>query len=91
MKQERTWKDVVVDALQHYGGEAHLKEITAFAMRDPKAENNTKVREKVRQVVRAYSIFETLEEGSGRYRLISETTFRTTIFSVSQIRLDSYY
>ena len=74
MKQERTWKDVVVDALQHYGGEAHLKEITAFAMRDPKAENNTKVREKVRQVVRAYSIFETLEEGSGRYRLVSETT-----------------
>jgi hypothetical protein len=73
MKQERTWKDVVVEALQHYGGEAHLKEITEFALRDPKAENNTKVRGKVRQVVRAYSIFETLEEGSGRYRLVFET------------------
>jgi hypothetical protein len=72
MKQERTWKDVVVEALQHYKGEAHLKEITEFALRDPKAKNNTKVREKVRQVVRAYSIFETLEEGSGRYRLVSE-------------------
>lgn len=73
MSQDRTWKDVVVEALRHYDGEAHLKEITDFAMRDPKAKSNTKVREKVRQVVRAYSIFETLEEGSGRYRLVSET------------------
>jgi hypothetical protein len=73
MSQERTWKDVVVEALRHYGGEAHLKEITEFALRDPKAKTNTKVKEKVRQVVRAYSIFETLEEGSGRYRLIAET------------------
>lgn len=73
MEQERTWKDVVAEALKHYGGEAHLKEITDFALRDPKAKNNTKVREKVRQVVRAYSIFQTLEEGSGRYRLVSET------------------
>lgn len=73
MSQERTWKDVVVEALRHYDGEAHLKEITEFALRDPKAKTNTKVKEKVRQVVRAYSIFETLEEGSGRYRLVAET------------------
>jgi hypothetical protein len=72
MKQERTWKDVVVEALQHYGGEASLKEITEFALKDPKAKTNTTVREKVRQVVRAYSVFETKEEGSGRYRLVSE-------------------
>ena len=72
MKQERTWKDVVVEALQHYGGEAHLKQITEYALKDPKAKTNTTVREKVRQVVRAYSIFETAEEGSGRYRLVSE-------------------
>jgi hypothetical protein len=73
MKQERTWKDVVVEALQHYGGEASLKEITEFALRDPKAKSNTKVREKVRQVVRAYSLFETVEERSGIYRLAPET------------------
>jgi len=74
MKQDRTWKDVVVDALQKLGGEASLKEITAVAQRDPKAKSNTKVREKIRQVVRAYKIFETVEEGSGVYRLVSETT-----------------
>jgi hypothetical protein len=72
MKPERTWKDVVVEALRQHGGEATLKEITEFALRDPKAKTNTTVREKVRQVVRAYSIFETIEEGSGRYRLVSE-------------------
>lgn len=72
MKQERTWKDVVVEALRQYGGKASIKEITEFALKDPKAENNTKVREKVRQVVRAYSIFETAEERSGIYRLAPE-------------------
>jgi hypothetical protein len=73
MKPERTWKDVVVEALRHYGGEASLKEITEFALKDPKAKTNTTVREKVRQVVRAYSIFETAEERSGVYRLVPET------------------
>ncbi|HEX7312796.1 MAG TPA: hypothetical protein VF297_02690 [Pyrinomonadaceae bacterium] len=72
MKPERTWKDVVVDALRQHGGEASLKEITEFALKDPKAKTNTTVREKVRQVVRAYSLFETTEEGSGVYRLVSE-------------------
>src|ERR1044072_841950 len=59
MKPERTWKDVVCDALRQHGGEATLKEITEFALQAPKAKTNTTVREKVRQVVRAYSIFET--------------------------------
>ncbi len=72
MKSERTWKDVVVDALRQHGGEATLKEITEFALQDPKAKTNTTVREKVRQVVRTYSMFETAEERSGRYRLVSE-------------------
>lgn len=72
MKQERTWKDVVVEALQQLGGQASLKEITELAQQDPKAEFNSKVREKVRQVVRAYKIFETVEEGSGIYRLVPE-------------------
>ncbi|HEU4596030.1 MAG TPA: hypothetical protein VFS10_12890, partial [Pyrinomonadaceae bacterium] len=66
------WKDVVSDALQELGGEASLKEITAIAQQDPKAQHNTKVREKIRQVVRSYKIFQTVEEGSGIYRLVSE-------------------
>lgn len=72
MKPDRTWKDVVVEALRRQGGEATLKEITEFALKDPKAKTNTKVREKIRQVVRVYSIFETVEERSGKYRLVSE-------------------
>jgi len=73
MRQERTWKDVVVEALRNHGGEATLKQITEFALKDPKARTNTTVREKVRQVVREYSIFETAEERSGIYRLVPET------------------
>ncbi len=72
MKPERTWKDVVVDALRHYGGKAHLKQITEFALKDPKAKTNTTVKEKVRQVVRTYSIFETTKERSGIYHLVAE-------------------
>jgi hypothetical protein len=72
MKPERTWKDVVAEALRQHGGEATLKEITEFALKDSKAKSNTTVREKVRQVVRGYSIFETAEEGSGVYRLVAE-------------------
>lgn len=74
MKTDRTWKDVVVDALRQLGGEASLKDITDIARRDPKAENNTKVKEKIRQVVRSYKIFQTNEEGSGVYRLVPEGT-----------------
>jgi hypothetical protein len=72
MKQDKTWKDVVVDALQQLGGEASLKDITAIAQKDPKAYRNSKVREKVRQVVRSYKIFETAVEGSGKYRLVPD-------------------
>lgn len=72
MKKDRTWKDVVVDALQELGGEASLKDITTLARKDPKAKRNTTVREKVRQVVKAYKIFETVREGSGIYRLAPE-------------------
>lgn len=73
MRQERTWKDVVAEALRSHGGEATLKQITEFALKDPKAITNTKVKEKIRQVVREYSIFETAEERSGIYRLAPET------------------
>jgi hypothetical protein len=76
LKQDRTWKDVVVDALRELGGEGNLKEIAAIAKRDPKAATNTKVREKVRQIVRQYRIFETDEEGSGIYRLASGASLK---------------
>ena len=72
MKQDRTWKDVVVEALQRLGGEASLKDIAAIAQQDPKARDNSKVREKVRQVVRSYKMFETAVERSGIYRLVPD-------------------
>ncbi len=72
MRHERTWKDVIADALRELGGEAHLSKITAIAKKDPKAETNTRIEEKVRQVVRAYKMFETVSEGSGVYRLVSD-------------------
>lgn len=87
MKQSRTWKDVVADALQQLGGEASLKEITAIALQDPKAKLNRNVREKVRQVVRSFKIFETAKEGSGIYRLVpdisTELNQQTTTKSVT--------
>ncbi len=69
---EITWKDVVADALRKLGGEAHLKEIIALAEQHPKSATNSRVKEKVRQVVRAYSIFQSLEAGSGKYRLLAD-------------------
>lgn len=74
MSYDRTWKDVVADALRQLGGEAHLSEITAIVKTDPKAleGTNQRIDEKVRQVVRAYKIFETVEGGSGVYRLVPE-------------------
>jgi len=76
MSQSRTWKDVVADALAQLGGEAHLSKIIAIAKEDPKAAGNKHVVEKVRQVVRAFKIFETVKEGSGVYRLASDAAFK---------------
>lgn len=45
-----------------------MNEITKIALKDPKAGANQHVAKKVQQVVRAYSIFETIQEGSGIYR-----------------------
>ncbi len=70
MNENRTWKDVVADALAALGGEAHLKEITDLARKDEKAASNSRVDEKVRQVVRNYKIFEPVPGSSGRYRLL---------------------
>lgn len=69
---ETTWKDVVADALRELGGEAHTTQIAEIAKKHPKAVTNSRVDEKVRQVVRAYSIFESIEEGSGEYRLLED-------------------
>jgi hypothetical protein len=84
MSHDRTWKDVVADALRELGGEAHLSKITAIVKTDPKAlaGTNQRIDEKVRQVVRAYKIFETVQEGSGRYRLMPGTVFNDTPDSV---------
>ena len=73
MKQQsktRIWKDVVLDALIQLGGEAHVNQITEIAKQDPKATTNQHIGKKVQQVVRAYSVFETVQEGSGIYRVV---------------------
>jgi hypothetical protein len=64
----RIWKDVVSDALTKLGGQAHISEITQIALQDPKAAANQHVAKKVQQTVRAYSVFESIQEGSGIYR-----------------------
>ena len=71
MTPEITWKDVIADALQQLGGEAHLQQITALALQHPKAAGNNNVDAKVRQVVRRYKIFEPINLGNGRYRLLN--------------------
>lgn len=71
MTPETTWKDVIADALQQLGGEAHLKQIIEIALAHPKAAGNNNVDAKVRQVVRRYKIFEPIHSGSGHYRLLA--------------------
>jgi hypothetical protein len=68
--ETRIWKDVVLDALIQLGGQAHVSEITKIALKDPKAVNNQHVAKKVQQVVGTYSVFETVEEGTGIYRIV---------------------
>ncbi len=71
MTSARTWKDVVAEALSTLGGEAHLDQITALAIKDPKAVTNQRVSEKVRQVVRAFTVFAPVAGNPGVYRLTS--------------------
>lgn len=75
----RIWKDVVLDALTQLGGEAHVTEITKIALKDPKAINNQHVAKKVQQVVRAYTAFETLQEGTGIYRIVENKLSTPTL------------
>lgn len=69
MTNDRTWKEVVAVALEQLGGEAHLDSITEIARTDSKAATNQRVAEKVRQVVRAFEIFQPVQGKSGVYRL----------------------
>ena len=86
MTPETTWKDVIADALQQLGGEAHLKQIIEIALKHPRAKGNNNVDAKVRQVVRSYKIFEPVDSGSGHYRLLAPTIL--PIVGAPQIALD---
>ena len=89
MTTEITWKDVVADALQQLGGEAHLRQIIALALAHPKAAGNHNVDAKVRQVVRSYKIFEPIDAGSGNYRLLAPLVLPiVSAPSAQQIALD---
>ena len=72
MNSEITWKDVVAEALRELGGQGHLSEIAEIARKHPKSATNSRVDEKVRQVVRSFSLFESISDGSGNYRLREE-------------------
>ena len=74
MRPARTWKDVIAEALDALGGEAHLDQITALVLNDPKAANNQRVAEKVRQVVRAFTAFAPVGGRAGVYRLTVPVT-----------------
>lgn len=56
------------EALTELGGQAHINDITRIALQDPKAAANQHVAKKVQQTVRVYSIFESVQDGSGVYR-----------------------
>ena len=68
---EPTWKDVVIEALDKLGGEAHLRDINAAVEGHPKTATNPTWRDTIRRVVRQYTVFESVPpERSGVYRLV---------------------
>lgn len=70
-----TWKDVVRQALEDLGGEAHLKQINQKLKNHPKTLTNPTWKDTIRRVIREYSIFEPVPPSrSGRYRLVEEPT-----------------
>jgi len=74
MSQETfTWKDVVADALQELGGQAHLSDINRKIKGHPKTKTNPTWQDTIRRVVRQYNIFEPVPPArSGIYRLVEK-------------------
>ena len=60
-----TWKDVVMAVMYNLGGKVHYKTIVTMVEGHKKAENNNNVDAKIRQVLRAYNIFNPC--GNGYY------------------------
>lgn len=70
---EKTWKDVVSDALVALGGEGHLDDINRIVKGNPKTRTNPTWKDTIRRVVRQYAIFEPVPPNrSGRYRLVEQ-------------------
>jgi hypothetical protein len=72
MRQDTlTWKDLVAEALQELGGQAHLSEINRKIKGHPKTKTNPTWQDTIRRVVRQYKIFEPVPPArSGIYRLV---------------------
>jgi hypothetical protein len=69
--EELTWKDVVANALQELGGQAHLSEINKTLENHPKTATNPTWRDTIRRVVRQYRVFQPVPpERSGIYKLV---------------------
>ena len=74
-EQNLTWKDVVRDALQELGGQAHLSDINKKVEGHPKAATNPTWQATIRRVVRQYKMFEPVPPArSGVYRLVEQET-----------------
>jgi len=80
-----TWKDVVRQALEKLGGEAHLKDINKQVKNHPKTKTNPTWKDTIRRVVREYSIFEPVPPNrSGVYRLVEEIRVETKPQSIGE-------
>ncbi len=72
-RKRATWKDIVKNALEELGGQAHLSEINKIIEGHPKTRTNPTWQNTIRRVVRQYKIFEPVPpERSGVYRLTKE-------------------
>jgi hypothetical protein len=76
MKSEKTnWKDIVAEAIQELGGQAHLSQINEKLAGHPKTISNPTWQATIRRVVREYALFEPVPpENSGVYRLVHMQT-----------------
>ncbi len=88
---EKTWKDVVREALQELGGEGHLKQINRILKAHPKTRSNPTWKDTIRRVVRQYAIFEPVPRArSGVYRLVEEPEVHTDPQTMSGAEEDDH-
>lgn len=77
MREEKSWKEVVKNALLELGGQGHLSEINKIIEGHPKTRTNPTWRDTIRRVVRQYKTFEPVPpERSGIYKVVEEISIK---------------